>query len=82
MIWWFVDIWYLLFYVQTQADPPESEHEHSQEVPGVREDVRQHARPLHARPDSQPQPQVQHLREGFLQALASEGSPQVRKIEL
>ena len=62
-------------YIQTQADPPEPEHEHRQEVPGVREDVRQHARPLHARPHSQPQPQVQHLWEGVLQTLASEGSP-------
>ena len=73
-------VFYKIFDVKTQADPPESEHEHSQEVPGVREDVRQHARPLHARPHSQPQPQVQHLWEGVLQTLASEGSPQVTRI--
>ena len=68
---------YKILNIQTQADPPEPEHEHRQEVPGVREDVRQHAGPLHARPDPQSQPQVQHLWQSFLQTLASQGPPQV-----
>ena len=46
----------------------------------LRQDVRQHARPLYARAHPQPQPQVSHVWESLLSTLAFEGTLKVIQV--
>ena len=68
---WSIYLYLEILFQQTQADPPEPLHEHGQEVWSLWQDVREHARPEHARAHTQPQPQVSHMWESFLQTLAA-----------
>jgi hypothetical protein len=62
--------------VAPQADPPLAGLGERAAVPHLPEELREHAGPLDARADPQPQPPVSAVREGFLPALAAPGSPQ------
>ena len=61
--------------VTPPADPPRPRLWRRQEVPHLQQDVRQHAGPVHARADPQPQPQVRGVRQGVLAAVAVAGPP-------